>query len=101
VLAVKSVGRLDALCQKPGRVVSVAEGRVTFAVADTGPGLDPRDLPRLFSPLYRGEDSRSRETGGAGLGLTIARRILQAHGGDLTAANRPGGGAEFTRTFKG
>jgi len=78
-----------------------APGRVTFSVADSGPGLDPRDLPHLFSPLYRGETSRSRETGGAGLGLTIAQRILRAHGGDLTAANRPEGGAEFTGTFQG
>jgi signal transduction histidine kinase len=68
-------------------------------VADTGPGIDPHDLPHLFTPLYRSETSRSRETGGAGLGLTIARRILRAHGGDLTAANRPEGGAEFAASF--
>ena len=73
--------------------------RLTFTVADTGPGIDPRDLPHLFTPLYRGETSRSRETGGAGLGLAIARRILQAHGGDLTAANRAEGGAEFAGSF--
>jgi signal transduction histidine kinase len=72
---------------------------LTFSVADSGPGIDPRDLPHLFDPLYRGETSRSRETGGAGLGLTIARRILLAHGGELAAANRPGGGAEFTGTL--
>src|SRR5207248_6019668 len=73
-----------------------AAGRVTLSVADTGPGIDPEDLPHLFEPLYRAETSRNRETGGAGLGLTIARRILRAHGGDLVAANRPTGGAEFT-----
>jgi signal transduction histidine kinase len=67
----------------------------TFTVADTGPGIAARDLPHLFDPLYRAEESRNRETGGAGLGLTIARRILRAHGGDLTAANGPSGGAEF------
>ncbi|MHB8647403.1 MAG: sensor histidine kinase, partial [Thermomicrobiales bacterium] len=70
--------------------------RVTFTVADTGPGIAARDLPHLFDPLYRGEASRNRETGGVGLGLTIARRILRAHGGDLTAANGATGGAEFT-----
>jgi signal transduction histidine kinase len=70
--------------------------RVSFTVADTGPGIPARDLPHLFEPLYRGEASRNPETGGVGLGLTIARRILRAHGGDLVAANRPGGGAEFT-----
>ena len=61
--------------------------RVVFAVADSGPGIDPADLPYVFAPLYRGDASRSRRTGGAGLGLTIARRILHAHDGDLTAAN--------------
>lgn len=70
-----------------------------FTVADSGPGFDPRDLPHLFEPLYRSEGSRSRKTGGAGLGLTIARRILQAHGGDLTAANSPHSGAELTGTL--
>ena len=70
--------------------------RVTFTVADTGPGIAAHDLPHLFDPLYRGEASRNRETGGAGLGLTIARRILRAHGGDLVAANGPSGGAAFT-----
>lgn len=67
--------------------------RVVFSIADTGPGFDPSDLPNVFSPLFRGETSRNRRTGGAGLGLTIARRALLAHGGDLIAANAPGGGA--------
>lgn len=67
-----------------------------FIVADTGPGIAPRDLPHLFEPMYRSDPSRSRDTGGTGLGLAIARRILRAHGGDLLAANRPTGGAVFT-----
>src|SRR5260221_14474536 len=53
---------------------------LVFAVEDTGPGIAADDLPRLFTPLYRGEASRNRQTGGAGLGLAISRRILQAHG---------------------
>ncbi len=69
---------------------------LTFSVEDSGPGIAANDLPHLFTPLYRGEASRNRQTGGAGLGLAIARRILRAHGGDLTAANRPSGGAVFT-----
>ncbi len=69
---------------------------VVFSIADTGPGIPHADLPHLFAPLYRGETSRNRRTGGAGLGLTIARRIIVAHGGNLTAANRPEGGAIFT-----
>lgn len=69
--------------------------RVEVAVRDTGAGFSPEDLPRIFEPLYRGEASRNRETGGAGLGLAIARRIFRAHGGELTASNRPDGGAEL------
>ncbi|HEU5424364.1 MAG TPA: HAMP domain-containing sensor histidine kinase [Nitrolancea sp.] len=71
-------------------------GRAVFTVADSGPGIAEQDLQHLFEPLFRGEVSRNRATGGVGLGLTIARRILRAHGGDLSAANRPAGGALFT-----
>lgn len=69
--------------------------RVCVVVRDSGSGFAPEDLSRAFEPLYRGEASRNRETGGAGLGLAIARRIFRAHGGDLTAANGPDGGAEL------
>lgn len=72
---------------------------VSFSIADTGPGIAPDDLPHLFSPLYRGESSRNRRTGGAGLGLAIARRILNAHGGEVRARNDPAGGAIFTATL--
>lgn len=66
-----------------------------FTIADTGPGIALQDLPHIFQPLHRGETSRNRQTGGAGLGLTIAQQIFQAHGGDLTATNRESGGAIF------
>ena len=71
-------------------------GRVVFSMADTGPGIPQCDMPHLFDPLFRGETSRNRQTGGAGLGLAIARRALLASGGDLAARNRSEGGAEFT-----
>jgi signal transduction histidine kinase len=74
-------------------------GKAEFEIEDTGPGITAHDLPHLFTPLYRGEDSRNRKTGGAGLGLTIARRILRVHGGDLMASNAPAGGARFTATL--
>jgi signal transduction histidine kinase len=67
-----------------------------FTVVDTGPGIAAHDLPRIFDPLYRGEASRSRQTGGVGLGLAIARRAFQAHGGELTAANGVTAGAVFS-----
>ncbi|HEV2108998.1 MAG TPA: HAMP domain-containing sensor histidine kinase [Thermomicrobiales bacterium] len=70
-----------------------------FTIHDTGPGIAAEHLPHLFTPLYRGESSRNRQTGGAGLGLTIARRVLLAHGGTLDAANSSAGGAIFTATL--
>jgi signal transduction histidine kinase len=72
---------------------------VRFTVADSGPGIPVDDLPHLFAPLFRGETSRNRRTGGAGLGLTTARNIIRAHGGELTARNHIDGGAVFTGTL--
>jgi signal transduction histidine kinase len=72
---------------------------VELSVADTGPGIPPEDLSRVFERFYRADRSRSREQGGTGLGLAIARQLALAHGGDLSAANRaggPAGGAIFT-----
>src|SRR5262249_755342 len=85
-----------------GRIVvtcAAESAGVRFSVADTGPGIAAHDLPHLFKPLFRGQTSRNRRTGGTGLGLTIARRILRAHGGDLVAGNGTGGGAMFVGTL--
>jgi signal transduction histidine kinase len=83
-----------------GGVVEVTawrEGReVRVAVADSGPGISPEDLPHVFERFYRGEKSRSRASGGSGLGLAIAQGILTAHGGRIWAENTPGAGATFT-----
>jgi signal transduction histidine kinase len=65
-------------------------------VADDGPGFAPDDLPHVFEPLFRGDRARRANGAGAGLGLAIARRLARAHGGDVTAENRPGGGAVVT-----
>ena len=62
--------------------------------ATPGPGIPPQELERVFEPFYRVESSRNRDSGGTGLGLTIARDIAQAHGGSLTLQNLPGGGLE-------
>jgi len=56
---------------------------VVFEVCDRGIGIPADDLPRIFTAFFRGERSRSRETGGVGLGLTLARRIVEAHGGAI------------------
>jgi signal transduction histidine kinase len=78
---------------KCARVTAAAAGKaIEIAIDDDGPGIPEEELPRVFQPFYRIEDSRSRDTGGTGLGLAIAQSIVQAHGGELTLANRPGGG---------
>ena len=66
-----------------------------MAVSDTGPGIPPEDLPRIFGRFYRGDRARTRDGGGSGLGLAIARAIAEAHGGTLTAESCPGEGATF------
>ncbi|MCM3714405.1 HAMP domain-containing histidine kinase [Alkalihalobacillus oceani] len=68
-------------------------GNVSFTFRDEGMGFTAEELQHVFAPLYRGEESRNRATGGVGLGLTIARRIMEQHGGELHAANHPDGGA--------
>jgi signal transduction histidine kinase len=74
--------------------IDVAEeaGRVVVRVLDEGPGIPEAELERAFEPFFRGDASRSRETGGFGLGLGIARNIARAHGGDLVLKNRAEGG---------
>ena len=76
-----------------------AGGLVTLTVEDDGPGIPPDEMERLFQPFQRLEPSRNRETGGMGLGLTITRNILRAHGGEATLGNRAGGGARATMTL--
>lgn len=68
------------------------EGRAVILVDDDGPGLAESELETVFEPFQRAERSRSRETGGTGLGLTVARQAARAFGGDVTLTNRPGGG---------
>ncbi len=72
----------------------VEDGRAVIRVRDGGPGIPPDKLEAVFEPFCRLENSRSRETGGTGLGLTIARNIAERHGGSLTLRNHPGGGLE-------
>ena len=69
-----------------------SEGQVTVRIDDDGPGIPEGDVEAVFEPFYRLERSRSRETGGAGLGLCVARTIIRAHGGDITICNRAEGG---------
>jgi two-component system OmpR family sensor kinase len=68
-------------------------------VADTGPGFDAADAPRLFERFYRADPSRSRDRGGSGLGLAIVAAIVHAHDGEVSAEPNPRGGAVFTITL--
>ncbi len=67
-----------------------------LSVADTGIGIPPEHLPRLFERFYRVDTARARTEGGAGLGLAIAEWIAQAHGGTIAVTSRSGGGAVFS-----
>lgn len=74
----------------------VAPGGVQVEVVDTGEGIAPEDLPYIFEQFFRGEKSRSRETGGAGLGLAIAKRIVEAHHGQIWVESQVGQGTRFS-----
>ena len=79
------------------QVELTAEGdRAVLSVIDDGPGIPEEDLLRLFDRFYRADTSRTRTSGGAGLGLAIVRAIVTAHGGRIEAANLPSGGAKMT-----
>lgn len=69
---------------------------VEVTVSDTGEGIRPQDIPHIFERFYRGEKSRNRGTGGAGLGLAIARGIVKAHGGDIQVQSELGKGTQFS-----
>jgi two-component system sensor histidine kinase RstB len=76
------------------------EGRhLRLHVDDDGPGVPPDERARIFEPLVRLDPTRSRDTGGIGLGLALARRVCVAHGGRLTCGDSPLGGARFTITW--
>ena len=72
--------------------LSVTDRMAEIDIDDDGPGVPRQELNRVFDPFYRREPSRSRQTGGIGLGLSVARSIARAHGGDVTLENRQDGG---------
>jgi signal transduction histidine kinase len=81
-----------------GRIILQAKGYadgVQLSVQDSGPGIAPEDLLRVFERFYRTDKSRDRETGGAGLGLAIAKSIVELHGGQIWAESELGEGTTF------
>jgi two-component system, OmpR family, sensor kinase len=75
--------------------VATEDGLGRMSVADHGPGLDEDDVARIFEPFYRADPSRSRDSGGAGLGLSIVSAVVSAHGGRVKVTKTDGGGATF------
>ena len=74
-------------------------GRVVVSVADNGAGIDPAELPHLFDRFYRTDASRSRVTGGRGLGLSITKAIVEAHGGTISIESEGVGRGATVRIF--
>ena len=87
-----AAGRIDVAIEE-------SEEAVSITVADTGEGIPSEDLPHVFDRLYRVDPSRTRSTGGAGLGLTIAKQLVEAHGGTIRAESTLGKGSIFTFTL--
>ncbi|MFP4976102.1 sensor histidine kinase [Paenibacillus sp. CN-4] len=81
-------GRIEIKLQAENRILR-------FLVRDTGPGFAPGDWGKVFDRFYRSDKARGIGEGHSGLGLYIAKRLVQQHGGDITACNADGGGAEI------
>ena len=86
-----------------GGAVEVGVGQsgsqAQVSVTDTGIGIEQAALSRVFDRFYRADDARNRDSGGAGLGLSIARQLVEEHDGKITAESTPGRGSTFTVTL--
>jgi len=75
------------------------EGHIVGVVEDTGIGISPEDMPKIFDEFYRAESARDMDTSGTGLGLSIAKRVVDLYGGRLSVESEPGRGSRFSFTF--
>jgi signal transduction histidine kinase len=94
----------NAITHTPkGGIITVAAKKLDnwleISVKDTGEGIPAKDLPNLFERFYRVDKSRARATGGAGLGLAIAKSLVEAHGGKIEAQSEEGKGSRFSFTL--
>jgi len=80
-------------------IVRADTSMVTIAVKDTGPGIAPEHLPRIFERFYRVDRARSRDSGGTGLGLALVRHVAERSGGTVSVESQPGSGTTFTLRF--
>ncbi len=95
---------VNAITHTPngGKIVVAARplgGLIEISVTDTGEGIPAKDLPNMFERFFRVDKSRGRSTGGSGLGLTIAKRLVEAHGGSVAVASEEGKGSRFSFTL--
>jgi two-component system sensor histidine kinase CpxA len=95
-LSLKANGSAPAPSTRPGMLEHSA---AQLVVQDHGVGVPPESLPRLFEPFYRVSNARDRQTGGSGLGLSIAQKVIQWHGGAIVASNPTTGGLEIKITL--
>lgn len=106
---IKQAGRIlidNAIKYSPegGRIlveIRLQEGKAAFSVEDEGQGISPEDLSHIFDRFYRTDESRARQTGGSGLGLPIAKWIVERHGGFFQVVSRVGIGSRFTMLLPG
>jgi signal transduction histidine kinase len=98
---VAAATRLRSSRQSTGATAEHVRDRrqVRITVSDHGPGIPAKDLPHIFDPFYRGGDALEQQIHGNGLGLSLVKKIVAAHGGQVTVVTRPGAGSAFTITL--